>query len=183
MNISLRNKLVKNKHLALNKMKYKTTPCQKPNCQCCGQISDKEHFKINGKTIRPAAGCCTTYNIIYCVQCNICQKNYVGRSVQRLNERIGQHRRSFYEILGNSSALTNDIYTKDDNYSLGIHLVKDHNMSKKSDFTNNYTVFLLETCSPVILEVQEHKFIQSLRSIRPHGLNSVDPFGIPLLRF
>ena len=104
-------------------------------------------------------------------------------SSDRYNESIDFYIKAIniYEILGNSSALTNDTYNKDDNYSLGIHLVKDHNMSNKSDFNDNYIVFLLDTCSPATLEVQEHKFIQSLRSIRPHGLNSVDPFGIPLL--
>ena len=32
---SLRNKLVKNKHLALNKNKHKTLTCNRKNCQCC----------------------------------------------------------------------------------------------------------------------------------------------------
>ena len=41
--------------------------------------------------------------------------------------------------------------------------------------------FLLDTCSPRKLEYNEHKFIQSLKTLRPHGLNGVDPFGIPLL--
>ena len=33
------------------------------------------------------------------------------------------------------------------------------------------------------LEVNEHKFIHSLKTLKPHGLNVVDPFGIPLFKF
>ena len=180
---SLRNKLVKNKHMALNKTKHRTLPCNRKNCQCCKQISDKDSYKINGKIVKSSAGSCITYNIIYCVHCKICDKNYVGRSIQQLNERIGQHRRHFYEMLKDINAfLSNDLYRSDENYSLGFHLIENHNLCDKFDFAKTYEVFILDTCSPFILEVQEHKYIQLLKSLKPHGLNAVDPFGIPILR-
>ena len=31
------------------------------------------------------------------------------------------------------------------------------------------------------VEVNEHKFIHKSDTLKPHGLNAVDPFGIPLL--
>ena len=78
-------------------------------------------------------------------------------------------------------ALTDEMYRKDDEYSLGLHLIENHNLTSKNDFENNYKLFLLETCSPKNLEVNEHKFIHKLNTLKPHGLNAVDPFGIPLL--
>ena len=181
---SLRNKLVKTKQMALNKLSSKTVPCNKKNCQCCHIISDKDSFSINGKTIKPVAGSCTTYNIIYCVHCSICGKCYVGRSVRQLNIRIGEHRRNFYSILKDlNSVLGNQLFRDDDDYSLGFHLIEDHNLCNKSDFSNVYRVFILDTCSPKMLELQEHRYIHSLKSLKPHGINSMNPFAIPLLKF
>ena len=82
-----------------------------------------------------------------------------------------------------SEALISAAYRKDDEYSLGLHLIEDHNLCQKSDFENSYSLFILNMCSPKALEVREHSFIQSLKTLKPHGLNAVDPFGIPLLKF
>ena len=43
------------------------------------------------------------------------------------------------------------------------------------------TITERERESPRTLEVDEHRYIQKLRTIRPLGLNAMDPFGIPLL--
>ena len=183
---SLRNKLVKTKHMALNIRKCKTLPCNKKNCQCCQIISDLDSFNINGQIIKPAAGSCTTYNIIYCFICKICQKCYVGRSVQQLNQRVGQHRRNYYDVLRDvnvARASQSNQNKNEDEYSLALHLVEDHKLFNKSDFSEVYRVFILDTCSPKILEIQEHRYIHKLRTVKPHGINSVDPFGIPLLKF
>ena len=92
---NLRNKLVRTKQLALNTGDTGTKPCNHRNCLTCPMISDKEDHQINGKTLKPRAGCCTTYNIIYALHCTVCNKYYVGRTVRKLQERIGEHRRSF----------------------------------------------------------------------------------------
>ena len=181
---SLKSKLVKTKQMALNKTRGRTVCCNKKNCQGCRIIADGDSVNINGILARPAGGSCVTYNIIYCFICLICTKGYVGRSVQQLNERVGQHRRNFYEMLRDiNNALVNEMYRKDDEYTLGLHLVEDHCLCNRTDFENNYRVFILETCSPMNLEIMEHRFIHSLRTLKPHGLNAVDPFGIPLLKF
>ena len=54
---------------------------------------------------------------------------------------------------------------KDDIYSLGIHLINDHNCTDKSDFNKIYRVLILEVCSPNSLEVKEHKWIYRLNSL------------------
>ena len=80
-----------------------------------------------------------------------------------------------------NNALLEDKFRKDDEYSLGLHLIEDHGFCNKSDF-EKFEVFILNQCSPKTLELSEHRFIQSLKTIMPHGLNAMDPFGIPRLK-
>jgi hypothetical protein len=69
----------------------------------------------------------------------------------------------------------------DDSYSFGAHLILDHGCHEREDLNSSYEIFILKHCSPRALEECEHRFIQSLRTIKPFGINSVDPFGLPLL--
>jgi len=78
------------------------------------------------------------------------------------------------------TALIDDKFRKDDDFSLGLHLLEDHSLCNKSDF-KNYELFILDICSPKSLELSEHRFIHALKTIKPKGINAVDPFGIPLL--
>ena len=148
-------------------------------------ISDyKDSVEVNGIVARPSGGTCISYNIIYCFVCTICTKGYVGRSVQQLSDRLGQHRRNYYVMLKDiNNTLTDDLYRKDDEYSLGLHLIEDHGLNDKNDFVNSDILFILDTCSPKMLKLREHSYIHSLKTLKPHGLNAVDPFGIPLLKF
>ena len=94
-------------------------------------------FRINGKKVSPVLGYCTTYNIVYCIQCTLCNMCYVGRSVRRLNERIGEHRRGYYKII-NNNMLTSDLHREDDEFAVGYHLVDKHNLKSQNDFSNVY---------------------------------------------
>ena len=76
---------------------------------------------------------------------------------------------------------TNYVLENDDTYSLGAHLIDEHGCTSRADFNKFYNVFILMNSSPSTLEVNEHKFIQRLKTLKPFGINSVDPFGIPLL--
>ena len=80
-----------------------------------------------------------------------------------------------------TNVLKNDVYRQDDEFSLGLHLIEDHSCGEKSDFENSYKLFILNTSSPKSLELNEHRFIHSLKTLKPHGINAIDPFGIPLL--
>jgi len=171
---TLRSRLVTSKQLALGSKHGKTEPCLKKNCKCCGMILPKDSISANGKRIKSAPGNCKTYNIIYLVQCSICKKNYVGRTINSLHKRMDGHRSKFYEIIdGRAVDITSD------EYSLGVHLV-DHGLGNHSDFNENFKTFILENCSPSQLEVKENKYIHLLRSLRPHGLNTINPFGLTL---
>ena len=181
---SLRNKLVQMKQLSLNINYSKTLQCHYRNCRCCSIISEESTFSINGQKILVRSGSCTSYNIIYCVCCKHCGKCYGGRTIQRLNERIGQHRSNYIDIISDlhSHLLDNSLCDNDD-YSLGFHLVRDHDLTSKSSFNESYEVFIIDICSPRTLEVNEHRFIHKAKTIRPFGINSQNPFSIPLLNY
>jgi hypothetical protein len=181
---SLRNKFVRVKDLALGGH-GKTEPCKKPKCKLCEMISDLPDLVVNGFKINPSRGICTTYNIIYLFLCTLCTKPYVGRTVSPFNIRTNQHRSAFYKVLAlsNNAPITDPEFDNDndDIYSLGIHLINDHNCIDKSDFNKIYRVLILEVCSPNSLEVKEHKWIHRLNSLRPSGINRANPFSIPSL--
>ena len=172
------------KDLALGKH-GKTEPCNKSRCKLCEMISDHTDLTVNGFKITSTRGLCTTYNIIYLFLCTICTKPYVGRTVSSLNIRANQHRSAFYKVLkfSNNSELNESEFdnNSDDIYSLGIHLIKDHNFCNRTDFNKIYRVLILEVCSPNNLEVKEHKWIHRLNSLMPNGINRANPFSIPSL--
>ena len=144
--------------------------------------TDSPH-NINGVKIRPAPGTCSSYNVIYIFICKICKKCYVGRTVQPLHERVTEHRNYYYDLLKNPDLKYSDVYLNDanDTYSLGAHLIDDHNLRNRTDFDPSYNVFILKNSSPSNLEEHEHLLIQKLRTLKPYGINSCDPFGMPLL--
>ena len=51
----------------------------------------------------------------------------------------------------------------------------------RSDFNDVYNVCIIENCSPGRLDVKENKYIHLFNSLRPHGLNTVNPFGLRLI--
>ena len=178
---SLRKKLVKGRQLALCPKLTTTSPCNHRNCQCCNMINS-ENFSVNNINIKPAPGTCCTYNIIYVLICRHCGKPYVGRTIQELHCRIREHRNNFYKFLANPNLRKSlNLNGDDDVYSLGIHLFDEHNLTNKFDFNKSFKVSILMNCSPSTLDVNEHRFIQKLKSIKPFGINSNDPFSIPLL--
>ena len=112
--------------------------------------------------------------------CKLCDKNYIGRTTRMLRCRVNEHRAMFYKLLNDPNvdlSMSND----PDSYCLGKHLIDDHGRLSRSDFNDSYQIFILLNSSPRSLDINEHKWIQRLKTIKPFGINSVDPFGIPLL--
>ena len=111
---NLSNMLSVLKSLALGKKSGKTVPCNMhSNCKCCTLIGDDPVTEINGHPVRTAPGTCKTKNIIYMVECLLCNKPYVGRTIQILGKRMGGHRECYYQILRNE-----DVDFSKDDYSL-----------------------------------------------------------------
>ena len=185
---SLRNKLVRTKELASDGY-GNTEPCNKPKCKLCVMICDQSELSVHSVGISPSRGNCTIYNIVYLFICTLCDKPYVGRTVNPLNIRTNQHRSEFYCILSahkNGKLVNSDLELdneSDDIYSLGMHIVIDDKLSEKGDFDKFYRVLIIisSNISPSRLEVKEHKFIHRLNSLRPSGINRANPFSIPPL--
>lgn len=178
---SLRNKLVRPRQFATDSTITTTIPCGKRNCKCCKMVTDKDELLINGNKVKPAAGTCSSYNVIYGIVCKQCSKCYVGRTTRTLKERVTDHRGKFYELLTDPSIRCQENFDYSDCYSLGAHIIDNHGVLNRDEFDVNYEVLILCNSSPVNLEVTEHKFIQRLKTVKPFGINSVDPLGIPLL--
>ena len=176
---SLRNKVVTNKALALGKKFGTTKPCRGRSCKCCKILCRDKTIGINGKSVGCAPGTCHTYNIIYAVRCKLCERNngYIGRSTRQLNERLGEHRTSYYRVIEGQNIDT----TKDD-FSLGLHLYHDHGFRTRDMFDKTYEVTIVENVSPCNQETIEHKYIHKYRTLKPNGINSHNPFSIPLIR-
>ena len=177
---SLRRKLVKAKQFADDLTKPHTRPCGSSHCGTCNLISTEPSVTINGQRAKSVTGSCISYNIVYLFKCQLCDMCYVGRTVQTLRARVNEHRAHFYKLISDTSFVPED---NDDGFSLGRHLVECHNLKNRENFNQSYKVLILCNSSPRTLEVDEHRFIQRLRTLRPLGLNAVDPFGIPLLDF
>ena len=115
-----------------------------------------------------------------CKHCPLC---YIGRTVQKFHDRVTEHRDLYYKLLSDPSIqfsfeAINDEF---DRYSAGLHLINAHNCTDRADFNSHYSVFILMNSSPSGLEVNEHRLIHLYRTLKPTGINSVDPFGISLL--
>ena len=41
----------------------------------------------------------------------------------------------------------------------------------ESDFENSFKLLIFNTSSPKSLELNEHRFIHSLKTLKPHGIN------------
>ena len=74
-----------------------------------------------------------------------------------------------------------DIELENDDHLLGLHLFHKHNLDYKDAFNDSYVFTILESCNPRDLDLKEHKWIQKLKCVAPYGLNSHDPFGLPLV--
>ena len=142
----------------------------------CAMVSQKD-FVIgpNGKQIKASEGKCNTRVVIYHASCRHCSKCYVGKTTQPLNNRISGHRRKFTECLRyNGDRLDLDC---DDDYALGLHLYFQHAVRDSKGFNGSFSFTILERCNPQNIDLKEHLWIQRLKTIKPYGLNSHDPFG------
>ncbi len=166
------------KSLALGKKSGNTVPCNSHgNCKCCCMIGTNVD-EINGIPVVTAPGNCKTKNVNYLVTCRLCQKPYIGRTVQQICKRMSGHRDCFRKVLRNHA----DVDVQSDEYSLGLHLANEHGCREEGDFNRLYNVQILENCSPSSLEKKEHCNIHKYNTLFPIGLNKTNPFGLPVLR-
>ena len=134
---SIKNRLVNNRQFSLSSKVTKSSPCRQRNCKACPMIVNKDKVIINGKKVQSAPGTCHSYNVIYGIICNLCNKCYVGRTTRPLHERITEHRIKFYELLDKPTLRFSDEFHDKDIYNLGLHLVDVHGELDKNSFNRN----------------------------------------------
>lgn len=176
---NLTDKLFKRKRLALgNFCKGGTLPCLKKQCMCCQMVAKKEQISIKGKIATSAGGNCSSNNVVYAIQCKLCKIAYVGKTVQKLRDRITGHRKAFYATSKNAENVSS--LQKDDTNILGIHLVNSHQKSARNDFNSLYEVSILQKdISPSRIRIVEQMHIDKFNTLAPFGLNqnsSLDSF-------
>ena len=165
------------KSIALGNKSGQTVPCNTHGrCMCCKLIGKENAEEVNGLPISCAPANCKTKNSIYLVKCKICSKPYFGRTVQPIYKRMSGHREGFYKVLANE-----DVDESSDDYSLGLHLVREHGSVDRTDFNKLFSVQIVENCSPSSLEKKEHLYIHKYNTLYPIGLNKINPFGLSLL--
>ena len=70
-------------------------PCQQKSCKTCPFLSSTSTFTgPSGKFSVRSHFTCQSSNVIYIVQCLLCQKLYVGETYRTLNERFSERLRS-----------------------------------------------------------------------------------------
>ena len=181
---SLNSILCRKKYPSLGPKFGPSERCRKNRCKCCKLMSEKEVASIANKCkrrkIHTGAGKCTTRNVIYLALCRCCCKYYVGKTTQQLNGRTNHHRACFVKYVKSNGKLK-VAKEKLDNYAMGIHLFNEHDIKLEKSFDEAYELYILEICSPKILDVKEHMWIHKLKALAPHGLNLGQTYGFPLL--
>ena len=181
---NLADMLFKRKRLALGSIYESesiTKPCTNSNrgCMCCKMVSKKAEVRTNSKTAIGVGGCCFSRNVIYYMQCQLCQDGYVGKTVETLKDRMNSHRKSFYATLRQVEDIAK-IETDDTNI-LGVHLIKKHQIQagdgfeKCKDFNKSYKVTILaNNVTPSNIRILEQSFIDKLNTLAPFGLNQIN---------
>ena len=125
-------------------------------------------------------GDCKSTCIIYAASCIKCNNNnvYIGKTLQRLNQRVNGHRSRYYalsrgerNLVGAPSLVGVEV---DDTNILGAHLVINHGCRLRSDFNESYRFDVIRRCNPNELRKNEQFYIDKLRTLRPFGLNQME---------
>ena len=180
---TLNQKLCHPKALSWDNNYGKPRLCARTRCKCCKTMSKSESVVGgDGKKHKVLDSGCTTDLVIYCATCKLCEhKLYVGKTINTLAERKAQHKSDFGKVIvkGSSNVAINDT---NDSHALGLHLYTEHNLDLTESFDNSYSFAIFEHCTPKMIDLREHFWIQKCKTLSPQGLNLSSPFGIPLLQ-
>ena len=146
--------------------KHLVNKCSRKNCRYCLKLdtSGRITSPITGRSYNTIRCCsCKTNNIIYCITCKICKKQYIGHTKRTLSERMCEHFR----------------YISQHNRT---HSVGRHYNSEDHSGLSNVTLHVLQfgrkdPDSKESLEIRldlEQLWIHRLRSTTPMGLNVFD---------
>jgi hypothetical protein len=105
-------------------------------CASCDLMSNSGTVKssVNGKIFKTPSANCKSKNIVYCATCNLCPKQYVGKTNNKLKTRISGHRNNMSDISFDDS----------DDATLAEHLKVEHEFHSVELFNLGYDFTVLE---------------------------------------
>ena len=141
------------------KPKFKCIPCKEttgkgcktcPRINKCNEITNRENTTYDLRT----TGNCQNQNVVYCLTCNCCNKNYIGETQRTMNLRMRDHESC--------------IKTK----KIEKNPVAEHfDQMKKT--AKDYTVTLLDTEKDKNKRLRlEEAWIFCMNTLQPAGLNT-----------
>ena len=140
--------------------------CSNPRCRYCPRINKtgkiKSHTTGRMYTTRMNVDC-TSNNLVYCISCKTCGKQYVGQTMNTVKKRFQshfyliKHKKDDHEISRHFNQ--HDHHLLDD---VKIHILWFINHDAKKDYTKNLRL------------KYEFDWIHSLRTQIPLGLNTID---------
>jgi len=140
--------------------------CKTKKCNYCPLI-DRSGIIISTTTKRKYQArkhiSCKSHNLIYCITCTVCNKQYVGQTKNRLMDRFGSH---FWNI--KKKNLTDPI---------GRHFAtKGHNGQLKLKIHIVDFIIAPSKSKPgqQLRNSLEQKWIHRLQTVQPHGINLAD---------
>ena len=112
-------------------------PCGDKRCKCCLQLQHAQvfHSKMTGKEYKIFCNVnCKTPNVVYLLDCHVCESQYVGESVQPFNKRMNGHRSDLTKktLLPVSQHFVSPGHSLDDFGRSKIYII-DHNPSWKEN--------------------------------------------------
>ena len=145
---------------------YKRATCSRNNCRYCIKLDKSGSIRspITGRKYNTIRSCsCKTNNIIYCITCQVCFKQYIGHTKRTLGERMCEHFR--YITQHNSTHSVGRHFNQEDHNGLGnvkLHVLQFGKLNPDS-----------KESLEIRLEF-ERLWIHRLRSTTPMGLNVFD---------
>ena len=140
--------------------------CQDANCKYCPYIDVFGNiFSTTTKKCHNAKFnvCCNSSNLIYCLTCSTCEKQYVGMTKRKLKQRLYEHLRNIRQ--GNL------------NDPIGRHFSKvPHNRdpSKVKVHVLSFITHLPDSRTALNMRIRFELDWIRLRTTLPRGLNAMD---------
>ena len=154
-NNNLRDNLVHSQLKRTSKPR-KFIKCCRPRCQTCPHVRETNVVENphTGKKLRITTHAdCTSYNVIYLIQCRKCGKQYVGQTSNTVHTRFQQHIR--------------DIKTSNSQKTLPLHYTSPNHTGADAMLT------VVDSASQINERLRlEEAWITCLGSLQPAGLNA-----------
>lgn len=135
----------------------KNISCRHPQCTTCNQLSNKTYFHSHQrKTYHQISDIysCDSKNIVYLLECNICQKQYIGQTGTSMRVRMRHHRNMAKANTKRPIYLHNKQHGIEFNHCYQLTII-----DKATDYNNRIAL--------------ESRWINDLRTKLPFGLNVI----------